>query len=451
MRLTQRLPFALLFIALAGISGTSAVNNGLGLTPQMGFNSWNAFALNINETVFNESAMALNQTGLAALGYVYLNVDDGWSNKSGRVDGRLQPNMTKFPNGISGLANYAHSLGLKFGIYSDAGELTCGGYPASLGYEEIDAETFAEWGVDYLKYDNCYSPTPENDSIVIDRFTTMGDALNATGRPIFYSLCEWGLYQPWLWAPEVGNSWRTTNDITPTWEGMLRCLDNNNGLGMFAGKGGWNDPDMLEVGNPGLSLAESRAHFALWAAIKSPLLIGGNLFNLTSNPAAKPFLDILMAKEVIAVNQDPLGVPAEIVWKQGHNEIYAGPLVNNSRVAVFFNRQTNGNASDCCDWPNPPVPFQLPFSLIGFAPGTTASVRDLYLEQDLGNFTDFFVAAPATHDVVIVKITPLNLASANAAWRPWDQTSMAIYQNFPNTTYDATARRRMGRRLMSDE
>jgi len=221
-----------------------------------------------------------------------------------------------FPSGIKALADYAHSKGMKFGLYSDAGSGTCQGRPGSLGYEEIDAKTYASWGVDYLKYDNCNSGprTPE------ERYPVMRDALNKSGRAIFYSMCEWGVDDPAKWAKDVGNSWRTTGDISDSWNSMISIIDKNNEWADFAGPGGWNDPDMLEVGNGGMTYDEYRTHFSLWALSKAPLLIGCDVTK--KDPQT---FEILLNKEVIAIDQDRLGVQGRKVAhgaKKNDDEAY---------------------------------------------------------------------------------------------------------------------------------
>uniref|UniRef100_A0A0D9X2Y2 Alpha-galactosidase n=1 Tax=Leersia perrieri TaxID=77586 RepID=A0A0D9X2Y2_9ORYZ len=271
--------------------GKLQLNNGLALTPQMGWNSWNFFACNINETVIRATADALVSTGLADLGYNYVNIDDCWSNvKRGNKD-QLLPDPKTFSSGIKALADYVHGKGLKLGIYSDAGIFTCQVRPGSLHHEKDDAAIFASWGVDYLKYDNCYNLGIKPK----ERYPPMRDALNSTGRQIFYSLCEWGQDDPALWAGKVGNSWRTTDDIQDTWKSMTDIADKNNKWASYAGPGGWNDPDMLEVGNGGMNFAEYH----------------------------------------------PLGVQGRRILGQGKNgcqEVWAGPLSGNRLTVALWNR-----------------------------------------------------------------------------------------------------------------
>jgi len=291
---------ALLVIVLSYICVTVALNNGLARSPQMGWNSWNHFHCSINETLIRNTAYAIANSPLKAAGYVYVNMDDCWA-KTRDAEGNVHEDPNAFPSGIKALADYVHSLGLKFGLYSDAGNETCAGRPGSLGYEKNDANSYASWGVDYLKYDNC-----NNDNLTPEvRYPVMRDALNATGRHIFFSMCEWGVDNPATWAPLVGNSWRTTGDISDNWGSMTSNLDINNNWFKQAGPGGWNDPDMLEVGNGGMTNTEYVSHFSLWAISKAPLLIGCDVTNLSPETLA-----ILTNSEVIAINQDSLGIQA---------------------------------------------------------------------------------------------------------------------------------------------
>ena len=273
------------------------LDNGLGRTPQMGWNTQNKFQCNINEELIRNTIDALNSSGLIEAGYKYINLDDCWQYERDE-NGVIVPDYRTFPNGIKPLVDYAHSKGLLFGLYSDAGNKTCAGRPGSLGYEDIDAKTYAEWGVDYLKYDNCYN---EGISSKV-RYPKMGEALNKTGRPIFYSLCQWGEEEVATWGKDVANSWRTTGDISDNWKSMIKIIDINNEWHKYAGQGGWNDPDMLEVGNGGMTITEYKTHFSLWAISKAPLLIGCDVTTMTQEVK-----DILTNPEVIAIDQDILG------------------------------------------------------------------------------------------------------------------------------------------------
>ena len=258
---------------------------------------------------------------------------DGWSELERDANGSLRADSVKFPSGMAALAERVHALGLKFGMYGDAGAKTCGGYPGSRGHEEADAALFAGFGVDYLKYDNCYA---DPDDPPRGRYEAMRDALNATGRPIVYSLCDWGVAEPWLWAAGVGNSWRTTVDSAPNWRSVMHNLDGNVGLARFARPGAWNDPDMLQVGN-GLTPGEQRSHFALWCLLKSPLMISSPLKGLDQTALA-----VVMAPEVIAVHRDKLGVAGDLIWKQvreGWRGLDVGRLLF---LGMIMNNQFDG-------------------------------------------------------------------------------------------------------------
>lgn len=291
---------------LLGVAGSVSVlglNNGLGRTPQMGWNSWNHFGCGISESLIKSTADAIVSSGLAKAGYTYLNLDDCWEAMQRDANGLLQFNSQNFPSGGKALGDYIHSKGLQFGIYSSAGDATCQGRPASLHHETADAKQFAAWGVDYLKLDNC-----NNEGIKPEeRYPVMRDALNATGRPIFYSLCEWGEDDPATWGAKVANSWRTTGDISSNWNSIMSNIEANDKWYQYAGPGAWNDPDMLEVGNSGITLDEAKSHFALWCVAKAPLLIGCDVTKIDNDT-----MSILTNEEAIAINQDALGV-------QGHN------------------------------------------------------------------------------------------------------------------------------------
>lgn len=437
------------------------MDDGLARTPPMGWNSWNKFGCRIDEKIIREMADAMVSSGMKDAGYEYLVIDDCWMAPERDADGNLQANPTTFPSGIRALADYVHSKGLKFGIYSSNGTLTCQGLPASLGHEEQDARKFAEWQVDYLKYDFCYSEVatsqidkitvagvdyeaeapenvlegeaniaycsncsgnrfvngigegkgsllftnvnvpkagtydlvvtyvhrerwnnpqavyvsinegegtrlrllnPENQrdavhtltvpvelqagkntvrfynpyttrEITVQNYKRMSDALRATGRPIVFSICEWGTHSPWEWGSEVGHLWRTTGDITDTWRSVLDILDRQVGLEVYSGPGHWNDPDMLEVGNGGMTLTEYISHFSLWCILNAPLMAGNDLRNMSEEIRA-----ILTNREVIAINQDPLGVQGKRIRAENGLEVWAKPLSGGDRAVVLFNR-----------------------------------------------------------------------------------------------------------------
>ncbi|KAL2631470.1 hypothetical protein R1flu_016156 [Riccia fluitans] len=348
------------------------LNNGLGLTPPMGWNSWNFFGCNINETVIFETASALVFTGLADLGYNYVNIDDCWAELERDEDGNLVPRKSTFPSGIKALADHIHGLGLKLGIYSDAGFYTCQKQPGSLGYEMQDAQTFANWEVDYLKYDNCFNDKSKPEI----RYPVMRNALNSTSRQIFYSICEWGRDDPAKWAGQVGNSWRTTGDIVDKWSSMVKLADENDKWADFAGPGGWNDPDMLEVGNGGMTVEEYRSHFSVWALMKAPLLIGCDIRDLKPET-----FEILSNEEVIGVNQDPLGVQGRRVkkgsWLRSKLQVWSGPLSGGRTVVLLWNRGLFA-ANIKATWED-----------LGLSSGTPVIVRDLWKHETWeGNSVD---------------------------------------------------------------
>jgi alpha-galactosidase len=297
----------------------------------MGWNSWNKFGCNINEKLILDTIDSLVDTGLSEAGYNYVNLDDCW--QSGRdANGKIIVDPA-FPNGIKPLADYAHKRGLLFGLYSDAGYKTCAGRPGSLGYEEIDAKTYAEWGVDYLKYDNCFT----DGSKPSKRYPVMRDALLKQNRPIFYSMCEWGVDDPATWARPVGNSWRTTGDIFNSWNSMIDIIDQNNKWYEYAGPGGWNDPDMLEVGNGGMTFEEEKIHFGLWCLSKAPLLIGCDITKMS-----KETFEILTNPEAIAINQDPLGIQGRKIESEQPKPEGGSPVIIEGNK-LYVSECTGGN------------------------------------------------------------------------------------------------------------
>ena len=316
----MRLRSALFAVALAGLSATPALTplyaqTPVAQTPPMGWNSWNYFAGKVDDKGIRAAADQIVATGMKDAGYVYVNIDDTWEGQRD-AKGVIHSNE-KFPD-MKALADYVHSKGLKIGIYSGPGDKTCAGFPASLGHELQDATTYAEWGIDYLKYDLCSfrsdvmtKQAPEDKAaqmkLMTDAYEKMGKALaeatKATGRPIVFSLCQYGWDSPWEWAPALGgNLWRTTGDIQPRWQSIYDIASEQSGLESYAGPGHWNDPDMLEVGNGKLSLAENRTHFSWWAILAAPLLAGNDLPNMKPEIHA-----ILTNKDVIAIDQDALG------------------------------------------------------------------------------------------------------------------------------------------------
>lgn len=334
----------LFYAALAALMITPAFGqetSKFAATPQMGWNSWNKFGVNINEDLIKATADKMVELGLVDAGYIYLNLDDGWHGERDE-QGFIQVDPEKFPSGMKALADYVHSKGMKLGIYSDAGWKTCGGCAGSYGHEFQDAYTYAQWGVDYLKYDWCFTENINPKGA----YKLMSEALKATGRQIWFSMCEWGTAKPWEWAADIAQSWRTTGDIWPyfdtipaefenQWHGdpVMKLVDLNEPLRAYAGPGHWNDPDMLEVGNGSLTLAENRAHFTLWCMMAAPLLMGNDL---TTMP--EEILQILCNKDVIAIDQDPLGVQGLRLKSEGGIEYWFKPLDSGDWAVCFFNR-----------------------------------------------------------------------------------------------------------------
>jgi alpha-galactosidase len=304
----------------------------LALTPPMGFNNWNAFGCDVSEALIQATADVFVSSGLKDAGYVYVNIDDCWSLRERGADGKLVPDPVKFPSGIRGVADYVHARGLKLGIYGDAGTKTCAGYPGSLGKEKLDAQTWADWGVDYVKYDNCYNQSDGSRADYVRRYTAMREAIDATGRPMVYSICEWGASQPWEWASDVGQLWRTTGDISDNWSSVRSIIAFNSTLWRHAGPGHWNDPDMLEVGNGGMTPTEYRTHMSLWAMMAAPLIIGTDL-----RKASAETLAILKNRELIALDQDPLGKQAEVVADVEGRMVFAKPLASGEIAVALYN------------------------------------------------------------------------------------------------------------------
>jgi alpha-galactosidase len=354
----------------------------LAATPPMGWNSWNHFAERVNDATIRATADALVSTGLRDAGYIYLNIDDTWEGKRD-ASGVIRTNE-KFPD-MKALADYVHSKGLKLGIYSSPGPKTCAGYEGSLGHEEQDAQTYAQWGIDYLKYDWCQQP-PQHVDEMKNAYTKMHEALVNTGRPIVLSLCQYGWHKVWEWGPPVGgNLWRTTGDITDRYGAMAEIGFNQNGLEKFAGPGHWNDPDMLEVGNGGMNEDEYRTHFSLWAMLAAPLIMGNDLTRMT------PYtVEILTNREVIAVDQDALGKQGFRVAQEGPFEVWMKPMGDGSKVVGLFNRQRTAEQ------------MTVNFAAIGIR--GEASVRDLWLMKDVGIFKDSYSAYVPSHGVVLVKV-----------------------------------------------
>jgi alpha-galactosidase len=375
-----------------------ALDNGVARTPPMGWNSWNKFACDgLNEHVVRATADAIAGNGMKDAGYVYVNLDDCW--QSGRdAEGNIVVDQEKFPSGIKALADYIHSKGLKLGVYTDVGTKTCAGRPGSIGHEYQDARQYAAWGVDYVKEDWCNTLPGQNAE---SSYTLMRDALAATGRPIVFSICEWGSNKPWLWAGPIGNLWRATDDIKDCWD----CKKPQGGIGVtqiielmaapgvesYAGPGHWNDPDMLEVGNGGMTTEEDRAHFSMWAMFAAPLLVGTDIANMSADTKS-----ILLNRAVIAVDQDALGEAARRVKKDGDIEVWSRPLADGSRAVTLLNLSAT------------PVSTGVAWTDIGYPAALRATVRDLWSDKQVTDQTDHYAAQVAPHGVVMVTIKPHN-------------------------------------------
>jgi alpha-galactosidase len=376
----------------------------LALTPPMGWNSWNRFACEINESLMRQTADAMAASGMREAGYRYLVIDDCWHGQRDSL-GFIHPDPDRFPSGMKALADYIHARGLKFGIYSCAGDRTCGGRPGSRGREFQDALTYAQWGVDYLKYDWCNTGQLNAE----EAYKTMRDALYAAGRPVVFSLCEWGNNKPWLWGAEVGHLWRTTGDIYNCWDcdinygtwsswGMMTIVDMQKDLRPYAGPGHWNDPDMLEVGNGGLSAVEDRTHFTLWCMLAAPLMAGNDLRTMSPETVR-----ILTNREVIAVDQDSLGVQGYRFVKYGDLEVWAKPLKGGDLAVCFFNRGGSPHKVDY-DWKANVLNDGVSHAYFDFKT-VTMRLRDLWLGRDAGTTAVPFRTTLAPHDAVLLRLT----------------------------------------------
>lgn len=433
----------LLLLSLFQSAFSLVLPNGVGRLPALGWNSWNAFHCNVSEANLLVAANAMVKLGLKDSGYIYVNSDDCWSVKDKRdpKTHRIIPDPDKFPDGINGTAAKIHALGLKMGIYSSAGNQTCAGYPASLGHEDVDAAAFADWGIDYLKYDNCGVPqapfnwtdkyiacVPDNStnnnranngscgtpsatnhlapanfdwatSKTHTRYNRMRDALEAQTRPILYSLCEWGTAGVLSWGNGTGNSWRTTGDIEPYWARVAEILNENAFYTHATGFWGHNDADMLEVGNGNLTLAETRSHFAFWAAMKSPLLIGTNLANLSSEN-----VEILKNFHLLAFNQDPVHGDPAMPYRWGVNpdwtfdpahpaEYWSGSFTGGTLVLML--NSNDGTEMRKTTWDEIP-------QLMG--KGKAFMVKDVWSQREYGCVSGGFNSTLQPHDTAALVV-----------------------------------------------
>ncbi len=366
----------------------------LALTPPMAWNSWNKFGCDVNEQMIREMADAMVSSGMKDAGYMYINIDNCWHGQRDSL-GVIHADSARFPHGIKALAEYVHSKGLKIGIYSDGGSKTCAGRPGSRGHEYQDAITYAAWGIDYLKYDWC------NTEGLTTRgaYTTMRDALYAAGRPIVFSICEWGSTWPWEWAKDVGNLWRTTGDISDNFASFIWILDqqDRDRVRQSAGPGHWNDPDMLEVGNGGMTVSEDRAEFSMWCMLAAPLIAGNDLRTMTAETK-----DILENKETIAVDQDSLGVEGFKYSSNDSVQVWCKPLEKGDWALCFLNRGL-ALKNVPFNWHNENIADSLSGRNANFDK-TVYTIRDLWTKKDIGTTKNALTVDIPGHDVVMLRL-----------------------------------------------
>ena len=380
---------------------------GVANTPPMGWNSWNTFEVNINEKLVKQTADIIVSSGMKDAGYEYIVLDDGWMVKDHRDEnGNLIPDPVKFPSGMKALIDYVHAKGLKFGLYNCAGTNTCAGYPGTRGYEYQDARFYASLGIDFLKYDWCFTEGINAK----EAYTTMSKALKTAGKPIVFSICEWGDNQPWNWATPVGNLWRISGDIYPCFDceykheegnwsswGVLKILEMRKDIRKFSGPDHWNDFDMMEVGN-GMTLTEDKSHFTLWSMMASPLFAGNDLRSMKPET-----LKILTNKEMIAINQDVLGIQGFKYQSENGVDVWVKPLADENWAVVFLNR-TEKSQKIKFDWKKHVIE-DLDFKFTLNLTQQTYTLRDLWEHKDLGKTNKIFEKELASHDVVALKLT----------------------------------------------
>jgi alpha-galactosidase len=390
--MATRLAAVLLVVCSLAVAAHAAAasripRTSLALTPPMGWNDWYQYRCKVDESAVRANAAALVSSGMKAAGYVYVNIDDCWQGERDSK-GFIHAN-SRFPD-MKGLGDYIHSLGLKFGIYSSPGPKTCAGYAGSYGHEQQDAETYARWGVDFLKYDWCSASKVYQPNQMQAAYRKMYEAIQKTGRPMVYSLCQYGLEAVWKWGPAVGgNMWRTTNDIGGDGYARVSLFGfQQNGLGRFAGPGHWNDPDILQIGLGHLNYDEEKTQMTLWAILAAPLLAGNDLTHMSPQT-----LSLLVNPEVIAVDQDPKGVEGRRVWQEGPLEVWVKPLADGGKAVALFNRSVSA------------LPMTARFAAIGVS--GQARVRDLWAQKDLGVFTDQFTVTVPRHGAEMFRVTEI--------------------------------------------
>jgi len=404
--------YCFVFVLVISIEIKAQKFQGLALTPPMGWNSWNTFQTNISEKLVMEITDSMLSSGMKAAGYEYIVLDDGWMAMERNKQGDLVPDPVKFPNGIKAVADYVHSKGLKFGLYNCAGTKTCAGYPGTRGYEYQDARFYAAVGIDYLKFDWCSS-----DGInAKEAYNTMSKALTLAGRPIVFSMCEWGNNQPWEWAAETGHLWRTTGDIfgcfdciknNGTWNawGVVQIMDKQKGLRKYAGPGHWNDPDMLEVGN-GLTDAENRSHFSIWAMLAAPLIAGNDIRKMTAATKA-----VLTNREVVDISQDKLGIQGFVYSFEDSVETWVRPLANNELAVCFLNRSVKPVAISF-DWKVNPITDSIFHFKYDFS-ATNYSLQNCWLHRLEGSTGQPYKASLQAHDIVVLRLKELKAGKKN--------------------------------------
>jgi alpha-galactosidase len=366
--------------------GIGRLSDGLAPTPPMGWNSWNRFGVKIDETLVLETAEAMVESRMRDVGYRYVVIDDGWMAPERDRHGDFVADPEKFPSGIKALADRIHALGLRFGLYTDAGTKTCQELPASLGYEFRDARRFAEWGVDYVKVDWCHTAGMGPRAL----YAKWAMALLATRRPIVFSICEWGRSHPWEWAGPIGHLWRTSWDIQPEWSSVLAILDRQATLHPYAGPDHWNDPDMLEVGNGTLTAEQSRAHFALWSILAAPLMAGNDLRAMTDEVRA-----ILTAPEIVAIDQDSAGRQGRRIRREGDVDIWLRDLGGDGRRALALLNRASGARE-----------VRIGLEEIGLDPRADVQLRDLWQRTDIGKARGEMVVTASANSARVLGVFP---------------------------------------------
>ena len=426
--LTGVVPAQASSIARSGAPAATAAAAGTAVaaTPPMGWNDWYAFQCNLNEQLVEQTADTMVSSGMKAAGYGYVNLDDCWLSHQRDANGDLQADPAKFPDGIRAVADYVHARGLKLGIYEDVGTQTCAGYPGSYGHVQQDAGTFASWGIDYVKVDWCNVPFGDfpgmsQQQVAQKLYTQYGEALRSTGRPMVFSVCEWDpSLQPWTWAPAISNMWRTNVDYGDSWGSILSNLDQEAALAQYAGPGHWNDPDILQVGLGGMSTAEDQAHFSAWSMLAAPLLAGNDLRSMS--PATKA---ILTNRDVIAIDQDPLGAQATRVSHSAGADVWTKPLANGDRAVMLLNR---GRA---------PLDIATTARAAGLPNAGAYAVRDLWAHTTSESAGTIAASVPG-HSAMLYRVAPLQ--DEVSTYQPVTDVSVTDYHlTKPGQTFTATA------------